>query len=134
MYMSRQFPTDRSKAWRLIRNVLISLSLIIVSNGTHWQAGLFQYGLLEFLALAAAFGAVLSRQRSMIGWLFGLPAVGWAVVAAWVSYQLYVATFIYSVDWLVWIIWPVWLLAAVPLVKNRFVLMSGFFEDYKKRA
>lgn len=130
--ISVQFPTDQRQAWKMIRTVVISLVLVVAASGTNWQLGLFQYGLLEFLALAAAFGIILPRQQLIIGGLFGLPAIGWAAVASWVSYQLYVATFFYSADWLVWILWPVWLLAAIPLIKNRFVLINGFFEEYKK--
>lgn len=131
---SVQFPSDQKEGWKLLRSVLISLTMIVVSGGMNWQLGLFQYSLLEFVALAAAFGAVLPRQAAIVGSLFGLPALGWATVAAWVSYQLYVATFLFTTAWLVWVLWPVWLLAAVPLVKNRYILINGFIADYNKNA
>lgn len=131
---SVQFPSNRREGWKLLRGVLISLAMIVVSSGTNWQLGLFQYSLLEFVALAVAFGAVLPRQAAIVGSLFGLPALGWAMVAAWVSYQLYVATFLFTTTWLVWVLWPIWLLAAVPLVKNRYILIDGFITDYNKNA
>ena len=131
---SVQFPTDQRAGWRLLRGVLVSLAIMLASSGSQWQAGLFQYGLLQLLALAAAFGVVLPRQKSIVGWLFGLPAVGWAAVAAWVSYQLYVGSFFFAASWLGWVLWPVWLLAAVPLVKNRYLLINGFFVAHHKRT
>ena len=131
---SVQFPTDQRAGWRLLRDVLISLAIMLASSGSQWQAVLFQYGLLQLLALAAAFGVVLPRQPSIVGWLFGLPAIGWAIVATWVSYQLYVGSFFFSASWLGWVLWPLWLLAAVPLVKNRYMLINGFFVAYHKRT
>ncbi|MBI4407069.1 MAG: hypothetical protein HY565_01045 [Candidatus Kerfeldbacteria bacterium] len=134
MYItSVQFPTDQRAGWRLLRGVLISLAVMLASSGSQWQAGLFQYGLLQLLALALAFGVVLPQQKSIFGWLFGLPAVGWAAVAAWVSYQLYVGSFFFSASWLDWVLWPVWLFAAVPLFKTRYHLITDFFADYRKR-
>lgn len=129
---SVQFPSDQKEGWRLLRGVLISFAMILVSSGTNWQLGLFQYSLLEFVALAAAFGAVLPRQKVLVGWLFGLPALGWSIVATGVSYQLYAATFLFSAPWVEWVVWPIWLLIAIPLVKNRYQLINGFFVDYYK--
>lgn len=127
---TRQFPTTSKLAWRLLRSVLTSLAVLLVSSGVDWRAGLFQYSLLEFLALAAAFGVVLLRQRSVIGWLFGLPALGWSIMAAWVSYSLYVATFLVQLPWLYFVLWPLWLLAAVPLLKTRYHFLNDFFANY----
>ena len=132
--LSEQFPAEGRKAWRLVGNLLISLAIMLVSSGMQWQTGLFQYGLLELIALAGTFGLVLPRQKSIIGWLFGLPALGWAIIAAWTSYQLYVETFFVTTPWLVWALWPIWLFAAVPLIRNRYGLINGFFLDYYKRT
>lgn len=135
MYIiSVQFPTDYKVAGRAVRGVFIGLAIMLVSSGTAWQAGLFQYGLLQLLLLAAAFGSVLLRQKPVVAcWLFGLPALGWSIVAAWVSYQLYVESFFLTLSWLEWALWPVWLLAAVPLLKTRYYLINDFFQDYAKQ-
>lgn len=131
---SVQFPVDQPGAWRAVRGVCISLMIMLASSGMAWQTGLFQYGLLQAVALAGAFGSVLPRQKPyVIGWLFGLPALGWSIVAAWVSYQLYVDSFFLTLSWLEWALWPVWLLAVIPVLKTRYQFISRFFGDYAKQ-
>src|SRR3989338_2324477 len=46
---SQQFPTEQRKAWWLLGSVVFGLAVMVVSSGRQWQAGLFQYGLLELL-------------------------------------------------------------------------------------
>ncbi len=133
MYItSLSFPKQPRASWLVIRSSLLALLILLISSGSNWRGGLFQYALVAMIALTGAFGWVILQQRSVIAWIFGGIALIWTVFASWLSYKFYVTTFIISWSGIIWFLWPLWLLIAIPQIKKRYQLIDSFFKKQKR--
>lgn len=133
MYITSQsFPAQPKEQWKLIQSSVLAIVFLLLSSGSYWIGGLFQYSLVSLIALGASFGWVLPKQHSIVGWIFGGIALIWTLGAAWLSYQYYVSTFVISWQGIVWILWPVWLVILVPQIKKRYQLIDSFFKKQKR--
>lgn len=130
--IAQNFPAQPKEQWKLIRSSMLAIAFLLLSSGSYWIGGLFQYSLVSLIALSASFGWVLPKQHSVVGWIFGGIALLWTVFASWVSYRFYAATFVISWDGIIWIVWPLWLLVVIPQIKKRYRLVDSFFKKQKR--